>query len=336
MGPAQFSSAQFPSPLRHRARTLRKAAKRLRNHLLWFRLRLRNIAVRQPITGSTPVVVSLTTYGRRIDAAAIAVESIARGSTKPSRIILWLDNPDLYADRPAALRRLERRGLEVVLTDNFGPHTKYFPYVKSVRDHRLPLVTADDDIMYPRNWLRQLGRAYIDNPTSINCHWASTVLVEDGRLKSYHTWPNCRNAVPAFSNFGLGVSGVIYPPSMLAELAIQGAAFQHLSPTADDVWLHWVALRAGYPVRQISPVPRHFALIPGTQEQTLMKTNNVEGSGNDAWIRGLYSESDRRKIGAVSSVASAPALSGTRGQSQGLSPDFVGYKPHLPVGPMLD
>ena len=332
----QPPSGQPLGPLRSFARVLRKRAKRLRSYFMWSYLRLRNVAARQSVTGPTPVVVSLTTYGRRIDAAAVAVESIARGSIKPSRIILWLDNPSLYANRPAALRRLEYRGLEILLTDNLGPHTKYFPYVGSVKEHLLPLVTADDDIMYPKYWLRKLHRSYLENPTSINCHWASTILLSGDRVGSYHTWPNCRTSAPGFSNFGLGVSGVIYPPGMLAELARQGTAFRELSPTADDVWLHWVALRAGYPVRQIASTPRHFALIPGTQAQALMTTNNVEGAGNDAWIGRLYSESDRSKIYSAISVVPGSAVVGAVGQSQDLSPGVVGRGPCLPVDAMFD
>lgn len=318
-----------PSTLRLGARTLRKATRRLRNYLLWFYLSVRNLTVRHSITGETPVAVSLTTYGRRIDAAAMAIESIGRGSSKPSRITLWLDDPDLYIALPSALRRLERRGLEVLLTDNLGPHTKYFPYVESVQGHQLPLVTADDDIMYPRYWLRRLHDAHLEHPASVNCHWASKILLDDGKLDSYHTWPNCKDTEPSFSNFGLGVSGIIYPPELLSELAKQGTAFRQLSPTADDVWLHWVALRSGYPVRQISSTPRHFALIPGTQDQALMKTNNVEGSGNDAWIRGLYSENDRRKLGGVSSVVPASTVTGIRGRSLGLLVGSASNRPTL-------
>lgn len=308
---------------------LRRGTRRFRNHLLWFYLRMRNLTVRRAVTGATPVAVSLTTYGRRINAAAIAIESIALGSSRPSRITLWLDDPELYAALPAALRRLERRGLKISLTDNLGPHTKYFPYVKSVQDHYLPLVTADDDIMYPRYWLRRLYDAHLKHPASVNCHWASKIILDDGKLNSYHTWPNCKDTEPRFSNFGLGVSGIIYPPEMLVELAKHGTAFRELSPTADDVWLHWVALRSDYPVRQISATPRHFALIPGTQAEALMKTNNVEGSGNDAWIHGLYSESDRRKIAGVSSVVPAFAVTGIRGRSHGPLPVAAGNRPIL-------
>ncbi|THJ67841.1 glycosyltransferase family 2 protein [Arthrobacter echini] len=284
---------------------LRKALKRIRNRALWSYLRVRNVVDRSPVIGDAPLVVSLTTYGDRVGAAAVAIESIARGRIKPSRIVLWMDDAVLYEERPAALRRLEGRGLEIRLSENYGPHTKYYPFVRSQREHQLPLVTADDDIMYPQDWLNRLYEAYELHPSSINCHWASRILLTGEHLASYHTWPNCTDTTPGFSNFGLGVSGVIYPPAMLTALAARGAAFRELSPTADDVWLHWTALRSRIPVRQISPVPRHFALIPGTQGRTLMSTNNVEGSGNDTWIRGLYSEGDRSTIADAFSVEPA-------------------------------
>ncbi len=72
-------------------------------------------------------MVSLTSYGTRIGRVAYAIESIAAGTARPRRLVLWLDDPTRFAARPAALRRLERRGLEVRLTENLGPHTKYFP-----------------------------------------------------------------------------------------------------------------------------------------------------------------------------------------------------------------
>ncbi|MBG0738332.1 hypothetical protein IV500_02660 [Paeniglutamicibacter antarcticus] len=300
MNPGKHSAVPGTSRTRVLARWARKRAKRLRSCVSWIDLSIRNVTATSSVLGQTPAVVSLTTYGERINAAAIAVESIARGKSKPRRMILWLDNEAVYDARPMALRRLERRGLEVRLTENLGPHTKYFPYVESVEHHELPLVTADDDIIYPRYWLRNLYEAFQAHPLNVNCHWASTLKTEGIQLATYRTWPNCMKSAAEFGHFGLGVSGVIYPPGLLEELKTRGKRFQVMSPTADDVWLHWVALRSGFPVRQISPVPRHFPLIPGTQRKTLMQTNNVEGSGNDAWIRGLYTVDDVVRVASRS------------------------------------
>jgi hypothetical protein len=272
--------------------TSRKAVKRIRNSLYRFALAVSNRYAKARVVGQVDVVVSMTTYGSRLEASAIALESIGTGRVRPRRLILWLDDERAYRDLPASLQRLERRGLEVRLTNNYGPHTKYFPYVASTNAHRSPLVTADDDIMYPKWWLRDLVAQHAAQPGLVHCHWASEITFSGGEIAHYVSWPNCTKSDSQATNFALGVSGVIYPSAMLDALASYGSAFREYSPTADDVWLHWVALREGFRVRQIRPRPRHFPLIPGTQDTTLMSSNNLPGQGNDKWIAGLYSSED--------------------------------------------
>lgn len=298
------SAASLLAGVRPLVRKARKRAKRAGSAVSSAALRLQNATSRRSILGSTPVVVSLTSYGQRIQDVAVAIESIARGSSRPERLILWLDDPTAFASLPEALQRLQRRGLEVRLTENLGPHTKYFPYVHMMASHELPMVTADDDIIYPRRWLRELHAAHVLHPEDVNCFWASEIKVDRDQLAGYLSWPNCRDTQASFAHFALGVSGVIYPPAMLTELARRGTAFRASSPSADDVWLHWVALRSGVRVRQLGPVPRHFPIIPGSQETALMQTNNIAGAGNDAWIRGLYTNGD---VTVISETAHSPA-----------------------------
>lgn len=284
------------SLIRASARRGKKLAKRLRAVVGAAYLRLRNAVARGPATGSAPVVVSLTSYGDRINTVSVAIESIARGRTRPQRLVLWLDSPELFAARPTSLRRLERRGLEVLLTSNYGPHTKYYPYVQSVEHHRVPLVTADDDIIYPPNWLALLVAAHRRHPDAISGHWVSVMGVSDDRVAAYGTWARAHDTAARPTNFSPGVSGVIYPPEMLQELKLRGERFLSACPNADDIWLHWVALRAGIPVRQVGPVPRHFPIIPGSQGHALMKSN-VGENRNDHCIRGLYSAEDVAALG---------------------------------------
>ena len=87
---------------------------------------------------------------------AYAIESIAAGRTRPQRLILWLDDPLQYDHRPAALRRLEARGLEIRLTENWGSHKKYFPALSIALGDDLAIATADDDTLYPRSWLTRM------------------------------------------------------------------------------------------------------------------------------------------------------------------------------------
>ena len=77
---------------------------------------------------------------------------------RPSRLILWVDHESM--DRlPAAICRLQQRGLEVKACPDYGCYKKYYPYVESESQFVVPLVTADDDVLYPRYWLERLVEA---------------------------------------------------------------------------------------------------------------------------------------------------------------------------------
>ena len=128
---------------------------------VWVRwLSLINRYGRSQVCQPPGPVVSLTTHGDRVATVHLTIESIGRGELRPSRIILWLDEAATFSNLPPALRRLQKRGLEVKLCKNYGPHTKYYPYVESEKAMTQPMVTADDDILYLPFWLKKLVEAF--------------------------------------------------------------------------------------------------------------------------------------------------------------------------------
>ncbi|MET0954975.1 MAG: hypothetical protein ABWY68_03430, partial [Cryobacterium sp.] len=144
---------------------------------LSLELRLRLLAAqcrygRRPVTGTGRAVVNLTSYGHRIDTVFYTIESIARGALRPRRVILWLDDADVVADPPPALRRLMKRGLEVLWCADYGPHKKQYAYASTMASAELPLVAADDDVLYPRLWLADLLAAYARHPEDVHGHRA--------------------------------------------------------------------------------------------------------------------------------------------------------------------
>ncbi|HZU08858.1 MAG TPA: hypothetical protein VFA02_03075 [Pseudacidobacterium sp.] len=255
------------------------------------------------------VVVSLTTHGVRLKTAHVALESIGRGTVKPSRLILWIDKEDAAHGLPSTIQRLQKRGLEVMVSDGkYGPHTKYYPYLKSTQDFTAPLVTADDDIVYPKWWLRDLLEAYHKNPRVVNCHRAHVVVCRNGKIASYSEWQSCTTVEERFENFATGVSGVIYPPEFQRVLFQAGDGFQQCCPWADDVWLHVQALRAGYKVRQVREKPAHFWWVPATGDSALMHRNVLSARpGNDDQIAATYTDADVQTIltGSVVSTFTA-------------------------------
>jgi hypothetical protein len=266
-------------------------------------------------TGSLPVVkaggpvVSLTSYGKRVETVYLTVESIAAGSLLPSELVLWLDDAKLFDALPPSLERLVRRGLTINLTNNYGPHTKYYPFVESREAFPTPLVTADDDIIYPTSWLAELVAAYTRNPSVVNCHRARVIALDGEELAPYLQWHLCESTEPAWHHFLNGVSGVIYPPKLLAALKAAGTAFVDCCPKADDVWLHATALRQGYRVVQIGKRPMHFPIVPGSEEIALFPTNMA--SGNDSQIKKTYTREDIMRIAeGAKNLAGIPMLAG--------------------------
>jgi hypothetical protein len=268
---------------------LRHETKFTKLHLT--RLRSRNESSKASVVARQGPVISLTTYGDRLRSVHLVLESIAAGSVLPSRLILWVDSDEAFTHRTPGLERLVGRGLEICRSDNFGPHTKYYPYLLSTNTFEVPLVTADDDLLYSRWWLEGLVRSNRKNPGAVNCYRAHRIQFDGPELAPYQAWKPCRSTDPSFLNFATGVSGCIYPPALLSKLKLAGSAFQELCPKADDVWLHANALRAGLKTRQIWNRPLRFPFVPGTQDSGLYHSN-VLLARNDEQIRSTYTPED--------------------------------------------
>ncbi len=282
---------------------VRASARRLRRRLrrrasrIHARLEVRGRGYRNRWCGSSILaasgpVVTLATYGARIATVYAAIESIARGEAKPSRILLWIGDASASLSLPRALLRLAARGLEIRTCDDFGPHTKYYPYLASEDRFRLPLVTADDDVLYPRVWLRQLLEAHERNPRAIHAFRVHRMALANGRLQAYTEWTPCRGSRPSHLNFGTGVSGVLYPAEFLGPLRAAGHGFSTCCPRHDDVWLKVQALRSGFPVAQVGDAPVHFRPIPGAVVHEPLSRYNVRDGGAHVQILATFSASD--------------------------------------------
>lgn len=259
------------------------------------RLMVRNHLSLRRVTGPGPEV-SLTTHGARIARAHVAIESIVRGDLRPRKLTLWLDDAAVAERPPAALRRLRRRGLTIAASGGgLGPHTKYAAHVLGSAPFTAPLVTADDDVMYPRYWLAELDAAQRRHPERICCFRARRIIAQGEGFAPYGTWQFAHTDEPSFANFATGVSGVSYPPAFLERLATLGTQFLQVAPKADDVWINAAAVRFGFPVQQVRRMSEEYPTVPGTQEAALLQYN-VDAGGNDAQIRDAYGPSDVARV----------------------------------------
>lgn len=249
------------------------------------------------IDENSDIDISLTSHGKRLNRVHLSIESIARGSDRPRSITLWLDASDYEKTRTKALRRLILRGLTIKKsTGNFGPHTKYYPHVLENYPNLDPVVTADDDIIYPQWWLSRLRESIaVSEPDEILAYRAHRITTSLDWLDPYNSWKLVEDQYASRNNFLTGVSGVYYPASFLDKLVDSGTYFSYSCPKADDIWLNVIALRNGYTVKQVSAKAMNFMTIPGTQTERLQK-GNVGEEGNDRQIRSTYNDADFRLL----------------------------------------
>ena len=88
----------------------------------------------------------------------------------------------------------------------------------------------------------------------------------------------------------------MYPPAFLNELKNRGDLFRRTTPRADDVWLTFVAVTSGFPVRQIHPIRMVPKAIPGEETLALRQTNVVSGiggGGNDQQFAETFGDKPR-------------------------------------------
>ena len=253
-----------------------------------------NLTSREPAVEPGGPVVSLTSFGQRARTVAFTLESIARGSRRPSRLILWLDEPGLLEQPTSMLRRLMARGVELRATENFGPHKKYFPYVQQSASFDVPLVTADDDVLYPRSWLAGLMDRHAALPEAVHCYRARLVGLRGRDFEPYASWRECETSEPSHRHFSIGMAGVLLPEPVLRELKRKGDAFRATCPKTDDIWLNLQAQRVGAKVQQVHAKPQYFMLLPGTQKVGLLH-GNVHGANHSA-LAAVYTPEDLQRL----------------------------------------
>ena len=199
------------------------------------------------------VVVSLTTYGHRINTVYLAIASLMRQSMRANRIILWLSDEEFWGKPlPATLRLLEKKGLEIRYCEDVRSYKKLIPALREFPD--AVIITVDDDAMYDFELIDRLVRAHLAEPKTVWGNRVHRIVIDkEGRIAPYREWGHARPLEVSPLNFATGVGGVLYPPHILSEEILDESKFMTLAPTADDIWFKAMELKSGVPVKRIPP-----------------------------------------------------------------------------------
>ncbi len=236
------------------------------------------------------IIVSLTTYGRRLNSVCYAIESIMQQVKKANRIILWLGEKDFDGVIPAALKRQEGRGLEIRRTKDIRSYTKIIPALKEYPD--AAVITIDDDIMYDFDILGNIIDSYLANPKCIHaCRCHVMKFESNGSIIPYNKWEWCSfDNKHNYNNFFTGVGGVLYPPHCFESEVFNEKIFLDFCKTADDVWLNAMARKTGTKICKVptkSAIGSDYIELQEVQDMGLLN-ENVGNSRNDFQIKNVW------------------------------------------------
>lgn len=198
-----------------------------------------------------PVIVSLTTYGKRLYEVFLAIESIMQGTILPNRIILWISKEYENSPLPVTLKNQIKRGLEVRYCKDVRSYTKLIPTLREFPNS--VIVTIDDDMFYQPDMLEGLLNAHKENAHDVLANRVDTIVLgPDGKPITCLKWKYYQKPTEISSlNVALGVEGVLYPPNSFDEEVFNEQVFLSICPTADDLWFKAMELKAGTGVRHV-------------------------------------------------------------------------------------
>lgn len=187
------------------------------------------------------LILSLTSYGRRVNNVYYTIISLLRQTMKPDMVVLWLDKEHWNDNNiPDRLFRLQKKGLTIKYCKDLKSYKKLIPALEEY-PHSL-IITCDDDIYYKSNMVERLVEAYEKDPTKIYAHRAHLITYDsNGNLDSYNKWPEEISNMSGSQVFPTSGGGTLYNGDLLYKDVCNDELFMKLSPKADDVWFFFMS-----------------------------------------------------------------------------------------------
>ncbi|MCK4494410.1 MAG: glycosyltransferase family 2 protein [Methylococcales bacterium] len=263
------------------------------NNLLNLSLSCHDSIVTDKIEGEVELIVSFTTYSKRIHDAHVIIESIAQQTVKPNRLILWLDENEFTLDTiPLVLHKQIKRGLEIRFCKNYRSYKKLIPTLQLFKESNI--ITIDDDILYPHDMIELLIKEHKEHPKCVLGHRAHKMKYDKNKtILPYKEWE--LETLDSSVNkhiFFTGVGGIFYPFNSFNDEVLNTEVFLNICPNADDVWFKMMAVLNNIDCKKVAcdrKFSERFILIRSSQDIGLFHSNYTE-SGNDAPIKKIVKE----------------------------------------------
>lgn len=233
------------------------------------------------------VIVSLTSYPKRIGCVRRVLETIYLQTMQPDKVVLWLAKeqfPNGEQELPGELYELVHSGkLEIRWCDDLKPHKKYFYAFQEYPDDLV--ITIDDDVLYPSDMIETLYQSYLKHPNAVSA-MRTHLMVYDRKMRflPYKKWVRDYDECIGKAShqlFCTGCGGVLYPVHLFDRKVLDKRAIEENCLMADDIWLKLMELMSNVPVVLCSAYSE-LQMIDDSQEAALYFSNET---ANDAYLK---------------------------------------------------
>ena len=153
------------------------------------------------------------------------------------------------------------------------------------------ILTADDDILYPKDLIETTWMTHLHYPEAIIGAWMREPHIENGAAEPYSTWDYIQPEEPQPMPMPVGAAGVFYPPHSLKKEMMEWDLARQYAPQADDIWFWAAGMAVG--TKKITPTKRYEVLSFDSIYQyfhsgSSLQSSNVKGHGemtNDDQIK---------------------------------------------------
>ena len=209
--------------------------------------------------GNRQLIVSLTSFPERMVDIDYCIFSILNQSLKPNKIVLWLAEeqfPRKERDIPESVLRLKEFGLTIKWCNDIKSFKKLIPSLKEYPNDYI--VTADDDLYYPKDWLENIWKQHLKYPDAIIASIARKMSVDDDNHLCKYVQSKLIDSEeePSYMNFPVCGGGTLFYRGFLSEKIYDEELFTELCPTVDDIWFWAMGILNGTKVSVIEkPIP---------------------------------------------------------------------------------
>ena len=232
------------------------------------------------------IIVSLTTFPKRIDKIELCIKSLLNQSVKPDKIIIYLGKDCSDYKVWKSLERYKEFGVEVKIDydKDLKSHKKYFYAMKEFE--KALIITVDDDLIYPYDMIESLYDTYKKYPNCIVARRVHYMVWKNNKLEPYKKWKGEYTKIkhPSYNLFPTTGAGTLFPPGSLQQEALNEEKIIKYAFTADDVWLKFMSILNKTKVvwaKNDLPMP---TTINDSQEVSLTQ-KNVGEQMNDEYIK---------------------------------------------------